>query len=154
MSTKTAKKEDWQTCQMPSEQRTIVVTRTFSRTEMQRIQAGLIPQQMEDKWFIYWHDDSLFFHRSWTGYCIYVVRFAVDGNSYRMIEVALNRNSEQYGQTNDDYDAKMVNYLIDVLLLDKASDFPSEEPGSDKQVLMQWSHIGRAMLGQHPPRTE
>ena len=22
---------------------------------------------MEDKWFIYWKDDALFFHRSWTG---------------------------------------------------------------------------------------
>ena len=29
----------------------------------------------EDKWFIYWENDTLFFHRSWTGVCVYIVRF-------------------------------------------------------------------------------
>jgi len=33
---------------------------------------GLVPEEIEDKWFIYWEDDTLFFHRSWTGNCIYV----------------------------------------------------------------------------------
>ena len=37
---------------------------------MDQIRAGHIPEMMEDKWFIYWQDDRLFFHRSWTGYCI------------------------------------------------------------------------------------
>ena len=37
---------------------------------------------MEDKWFIYWKEGMLFFQRSWTGFCIYVVRFAADGDAW------------------------------------------------------------------------
>ena len=48
---------------------------------MDHIRQGMIPEVMEDKWFIYWKDDALFFHRSWTGFCIYVVRFAADGEN-------------------------------------------------------------------------
>lgn len=147
-----ARKDDWQTYELPAKQITISVTGTFSRPEIQRIQEGLIPEQMEDKWFIYWHDDRPFFHRSWTGFCIYVVRFAADGDSYQMIEADLNRDPAQYRETSDSRDAKMINYLIDVLLLEKPADFPSEGPDSDMQALKQWSQVGRAMFGQHPKK--
>jgi hypothetical protein len=105
---------------------------------------------MEDKWFIYWKDDTLFFHRSWTGFCIYVVSFAAEGDSFRMIAADVNRDPEQYKATNDERDAGMISYLVDVLLLHQEAVFPSAELPSEKQTLTIWSQIGRAMLGQHP----
>ena len=77
---------------------------------------------MEDKWFIYWNDDALFFHRSWTGFCIYVVRFAADGATWRMIQADVNRDRRQYEETDDDRDARLISYLIDVLLLGRHAD--------------------------------
>lgn len=124
--------------------------RTFSSQEMKRIRRGLVPEQMEDKWFIYWKDDTLFFHRSWTGFCIYIVRFAAEGNSCRMIEADVNRDPEQYKETSNERDAEMILYLVDVLLLYQEAVFPSDESSSEKQALMNWSQVGRAMLGQHP----
>ena len=124
--------------------------RTFSQEDMERIRRGLIPEQMEDKWFIYWKDDALFFHHSWTGFCIYVVRFAAVSGSWKMIEAEVNRNPEQYSEISDERDAKMISYLVDVLLLHRDADFPSDEPSSEKSALMNWSQVGRAMLGQHP----
>jgi hypothetical protein len=147
---KAAKESDWQTQPLPSQRSTIPVDRRFSSAEIQRLRSGLVPEEMEDKWFIYWQDDTLFLHRSWTGFCVYVVRFAPEGDAYRMVEAEVNRDPEQYRETNDDRDARMISYLIDVLLLGRQADFPSDEPVSEKTALQQWSQVGRAMLGQRP----
>jgi hypothetical protein len=39
----------------------------FTEEEYAKLQKGLIPTAMEDKWFIYCENDCLHFHRSWTG---------------------------------------------------------------------------------------
>ena len=39
----------------------------FDAEQFVRLKAGLIPQTMEDKWFVYYEEPELFFHRSWTG---------------------------------------------------------------------------------------
>ena len=116
---------------------------------MRQIRLGLIPEAMEDKWFVYWRDDTLFFHRSWTGICIYVARFVADGDGHRMIEAEVNRDPQQYKETRDQRDAEIISYLIDVLLLRRDAAFPSDEPSPETRALMQWSLIGRAMLGNH-----
>lgn len=100
-----------------TEHTTIVLDRSFSPSEMERICAGHIPEAMEDKWFIYWQCDTLFFHRSWTGYCIYVVHFAVEGEAGRMVRAEVNRDYEQYQREDDEQDARMISRLIDYLLL-------------------------------------
>lgn len=145
-----ARKTDWKTKELPSERSIVPLSRTFSADEMRQIREGLLPQQMEDKWFIYWQDDALYFHRSWTGFCIYVVRFAVEGNSFRVVEADVNRDPEQYGETDDARDAKMISFLIDLLLLRQRGDYPSKKSDPEMEALEQWSSVGRAMLGQHP----
>lgn len=147
---KIAKQSDWRSKELPSERSTISLDRHFSSDEIRRMQAGLVPEQMEDKWFVYWQDDTLFFHRSWTGVCIYAVRVVAEGDSYRMVEADVNRDPDEYGGTNDDHDAEMISYLIDVLLLGNFAEFPSEEPNSETKALKQWSQIGRAMMGKRP----
>ena len=147
---KPAKKADWKNQPLPRERTTIPLARSFTSEEMGRIRQGVVPEQMEDKWFVYWQDDALFFHRSWTGYCIYRVRFSSADGGYRMFEADVNRNSAQYKEVSDERDAEMISYLVDLLLLHQDAVFPSEEPGSERQALKSWSQVGRAMLGQHP----
>jgi len=43
----------------------------FSVEQFARLKIGLIPQVMEDKWFIYYEPPHLFLHRSWTGQPVY-----------------------------------------------------------------------------------
>jgi hypothetical protein len=147
---KTSKPSDWKTIALPAKRTTISLDRAFTSHEMELIRKGLIPQQMEDKWFIYWTDDSLCFHRGWTGACIYVVHFVNEDDAWRMVEADVNRDPEQYGETDDKRDAQMISYLVDVLLLQKEADFPCDEASSDKAVLTNWRAVGRAMLGEHP----
>ena len=143
-----ATKTDWQTQELSSTHRTVRLDRTFSPPETRRLRSGLVPGQMEDKWFIYWQDDALYFHRSWTGFCIYAVRFETDGDSCRMFEADLNRERSQYSQTDDEHDAAMISYLIDVLLLDREADFPTDAADRGEAALEQWSQVGRAMLDE------
>ena len=147
---KQAKASDWKTKPLPVQRTTIFFDRSFTSQEMERIQAGLIPEQMEDKWFIYWNEDRLFFHRSWTGFCVYMVKFTNKNGSYKIVEVDVNRDSEQYSETSDKHDELMVTYLIDALLLQKDSDFPYKEQDPEKEAISKWSQVGRAMLGEHP----
>ncbi len=150
MQMRIAKATDWKTKSLPSERTTVFVERVFSEEEMDRIRRGLVPEQMEDKWFIYWKDDALFFHRSWTGYCIYIVHFAAENGSWKMIQAEVTRDTEQYTLTSDERDAEMISYLVDVLLLRRDANFPSNEPSHERSALRNWSQVGRAMLGQHP----
>jgi hypothetical protein len=46
---KIAKREDWKTEALPSKRTTFALNRRFPSTDMRKIRAGLVPQQMEDK---------------------------------------------------------------------------------------------------------
>lgn len=78
---------------------------------------GLVPEQMEDKWFIYYEDSWLRFHRSWTGVFIYGLRLEGSSDGVRVIDSWVNRNTEQYAAQDTDYDRKLVRFIIDAFLL-------------------------------------
>jgi len=81
---------------------------------------GLVPGRMEDKWFIYYEDGWLRFHRSWTGAFIYALRLDGSPAGMRVTQSWVNRNPQQYKETDTAYDRKLVRFLIDTLLLRKS----------------------------------
>ena len=152
MQSKPATQNDWKTTDMPKARANLKVERVFSSEEMERIKYGLIPEEMEDKWFIYYEEDRLYFHRSWTGYRIYVVEFQKWEDQFVISRVQANRDAEQYTEKDDEYDAKMLLFLIDLLLLGRAPEFPVRDEGEspEDESLRMWSLVGRAMLGDGP----
>ena len=112
---------------------------------MTLIRKGVVPEQMEDKWFIYYSDNCLYFHRSWTGFTVYIVRLNDRDNEAVAVDFSANRDPSQYKEDNDEGDKEMLSFLIDSLLLHRAAQFP----GSGGP-LAAWSVAGRASLGQHP----
>ena len=64
---------------------------------------------MEDKWFWYVESNKLYIHRSWTGFCIYIVELDTNGH----LEVVVNRNMEQYKNTDVDEDKNTLSHLLD-----------------------------------------
>lgn len=140
----------WKIKEMPVKRNVIALNGTFSLEEVEAMRYGLVPEQMEDKWFVYWQEDALHFFRSWTGICVYIVRFVPEGASYRMVEAIVNRDPDQYKETDDKRDAKMISFLIGVLLLHKSVEFPSDEANAHIRAAKLWAEIGRAMMGQHP----
>lgn len=105
-----AKKSDWQTSEMPVQHTTFTIKRKISKTEMEKLKLGNIPQEMEDKWFWYFENGKLYAHRSWTGFCIYILSFTPGSDT---IEVTVNRDPEQYKCTDDAEDVKSLNKLLD-----------------------------------------
>lgn len=76
------------------------------------IKKGHRPQEMEDKWFMYCECEKLFIHRSWSGYCIYIV----DLSENEVLKVTVNRNPEQYTEKNIENDISLINILINILV--------------------------------------
>ena len=65
---KIAKQPDWKTEPLPDNHITISLNLTYSKYDQQKIIAGIIPEEIDDKWFVYFDKDILSFHRSSTGF--------------------------------------------------------------------------------------
>lgn len=106
------KKSEWNMKEMPEQVEHFVIEKVLSNDELHAIQEGHKPFEMEDKWFMYYENGCLYFHRSWTGFCIYIVDLSEKGR----LNVTVNRNPEQYGEKNIEADRILLNILIDRLL--------------------------------------
>ena len=54
----------------------------FNESQFSKIKNGLIPEEMEDKWFIYYEEGFLYFHRSWTGFGMYKTKITKEPTGY------------------------------------------------------------------------
>ena len=114
----------WKTNAMPQEKKLFELELVLSAEEFQQVQLGHMPEEMEDKWFIYFEDGWLNLHRSWTGNCIYRLRFERYGDAYRVVEAWVNRSLTEYKFTDDEHDRQLVTFLIGRLLLRENSSPP------------------------------
>ena len=116
---KRVKRPNWKLFPLPEKYSVIPLDRMYSDEESDLIMAGFLPLEMEDKWFLFSENDVLFCHRSWTGYCIYQVHFVRQGSgtSLRATHAEVNRNPEQYSNTDDAEDAEHIYAIIQGFLL-------------------------------------
>ncbi len=105
---KIAEKDDWKTTEMPEEHERFILHRHFNDLQMEALRRGHIPEEMEDKWFWYMEGDTLYAHRSWTGFCIYRIDFKPDDNHI----VTVSRDEEQHSWTSIEEDARKLNNLL------------------------------------------
>ena len=119
-----AQRNSRKTQPMPDKSAQLPYARQFSFEEYEQISLGLNPRQMEDKWFIFLEDDWLYLHRSWTGMCVYKVQLQQKEGKYIVTDALVNRDPEQYPVTDVNYDAAILNFLVENLLLGKHIPFP------------------------------
>ncbi|MGA7887813.1 MAG: HD domain-containing protein [Acidobacteriaceae bacterium] len=124
---KVATKRDHLNLPMPESRQRLPLRRTFNTGESILIRRGFVPASMDDKWFIYFNSatSELLIHRSWTGYCIYILKLRKKDDGYEISEAWVNRDSEQFSSKDIGLDAEVASWLIDVFLLGKRRDFPS-----------------------------
>lgn len=138
---------DWKHLPMPLARELIPYDEEFSAEEMEMIRIGYIPEVMEEKWFIYMEGDWLSLHRSWTGVCIYRVRFEQSGNNFRIAEALANRNKDQRSWESAEIDARDLSSLIHLLLLNQFVPFTSKVgEGDEEKVIRMWGIVGNAMM--------
>jgi O-acetyl-ADP-ribose deacetylase (regulator of RNase III) len=130
-----ATRDSWKAQPLPEARARLPFARDFDGEQHGRIALGIVPKQMEDKWFIFLEDDWLLFHRSWTGVCVYAVRLRRAGPGSVVEEAWANRDPGQYAKTDEGYDVRMLSFLIDRLLLGRPVAFPLEGENRSDSVL-------------------
>ncbi|MGB3511189.1 MAG: hypothetical protein WBA93_18525 [Microcoleaceae cyanobacterium] len=90
-----------------------VIEEIYTKAELERITMGLIPQSMDDKWFIFYEEPWLYLHRSWTGLCIFKVCFEVVDEYAAVTEAWVNREP---GERCGNMDIVEEKFLLEILL--------------------------------------
>lgn len=139
----------WETHDIDTPKR-IPISLQFTKEEFQKIQMGLIPMQMEDKWFIFYEEGWLYFHRSWTGFGIYKTELVKEGEVYCISEFQVERNTEKYSCEEDDEDRRNFIFLIycGLLGVDSFKMPMLIKMHTDAQALGGWSMFGNMLFGK------
>lgn len=135
--------------------REIPFAASYSLKEFEQLQKnGLIPAQMEDKWFAYCEDSKLFFHRSWTGQAVYRVEFTL----YSDHALVTNAVCAQEVLTKEgvEYHAEFLDFLIRNLLLDQSKPLPrpagihESAPGLYQHVMSRTGYAEKVFHAKRP----
>ena len=133
----------WKTLPHPSITEPLKFEAVYTAAEAAQILEGLIPVEMEDKWFIYCANGWLHFHRSWTGSLIYCLKLEYSLAGASVTDSWVNRDQAQYRETDTSYDRHLVSFLIDALLLKKNVSFPMPKDSElQPQGVVQHSYVG------------
>ena len=119
-STMTATKDSWKH-EPFVDGRPVPYARQFSREQFASIKRGLVPETMEDKWFIYF-DEHLFLHRSWSGEAVYRVSFVEHGEAVDVRDALIA--GDELAKFGGRYEAEFLGFLIGNFLLGEDIDFP------------------------------
>lgn len=86
--------------------------RTYTPVQFAWLKQGVVPREMEDKWFVFYEAPWLYLHRSWTGYAIFQARFEERAAGVTLVEALVNQDPAQY--TERDL-AAAARYLLGLL---------------------------------------
>ena len=145
MGISNATRDSWKTLPLPAELVNLCWTPSYTVEEFGRMKKGVLPLEMEDKWFIFFEEPWLYFHRSWTGECIYAVQLESFPAGVSVVASWVNRDPE-HADEGTNYDRDLLAFLIDALLLGKHADFPvpTNVPTDVPAGIYQHAVVGRA----------
>jgi len=143
----TATKETWKNIPIDNPKR-IDIDLVFTDKQFSKLTMGLIPQQMEDKWFIYYEEEWLYFHRSWTGNGMYKAKLNKITDGYSIKEFWAERNQEKYNNEDDNTDIETFSFLIarGLLGIDINNIYSSRNIKSETDALKGWSNLGNMLF--------
>ncbi len=96
--------DSWKRLPMPPEHVVIPVGLKVDAGDWETIEMGHFPEEMEDHWFMYCDEKVCRWYRSWTGLCIYEAEYRKEGEQIVIGNLTVNRNPQEYGQTDDEAD--------------------------------------------------
>ncbi len=108
----TATKDSWKNLPMPEQCAVIPMHVEIPAEAMRIVKQGHIPEAMEDHWFMYCDESTIRYYRSWTGLCIFIAQYEESGNKCVITELKVNRNSSQYGSTDNEKDTALFMALL------------------------------------------
>jgi hypothetical protein len=112
-----AKRSDWKAKPMPAARRRLELILVLDAAQRRRVEQGLVPRAMEDKWFAFVEAGRLHLCRSWTGFTIFEATLAPKADGSAMLcDVIVNDDGQQFGGS-EMFAAEMFETTVrDVLL--------------------------------------
>ena len=102
---------------------------SYSIADYAILTRGLQAEEMEDRWNVVFEDPWLYLCRSWTGFCIYGLRFAVsDAGEAVVVESWVSRDTSQYGGSSVEHERAVARFVVDGLMLHRYVELP-DPPG-------------------------
>ena len=74
----------------PLERIALPLQHSFSGMEFESISQGMLSNEMNEKWNVYYEMPWIYIHRSWTGVCMYAVRLVRQDQFFTVTEAYLN----------------------------------------------------------------
>jgi hypothetical protein len=144
--------------EMPRLRATIRVEDRYPKECFDALFRVVLPGEMEDKWIVFpgTEETVVDFHRSWTGFHLYrVYLFEDDDGSWYIDRVDVNRDPDEYSETDDAYDGQLVRWLIRTLLLNEQREFPADSSlAGDAALFAKWSFGGSAAIPNPRPNDD
>jgi hypothetical protein len=107
-----AREYDWQIKLMPAQHRMVPLDFTLTATEADCVRMGFIPKEQEEHWFAWFSENTLYQHRSWTGYCIDQIHFVPNGGGLRATHAEVNNDPEQYQAGTGEEAARRIEGMV------------------------------------------
>lgn len=115
-----ATQADWENQPLRGRYSTVPLNLVFDSQQFALLRMGFIPNDQNDKWFSYFADNILYQHRSWTGICIDRIYFEPHQDGGMLATHAeVNRNREEYGETDDEADIQRIREMLAYLATPK-----------------------------------
>jgi ADP-ribosyl-[dinitrogen reductase] hydrolase len=120
----------------------------FTEEQFSKLKLGLIPHAMEDKWFIFYENDWLYFHRSWTGFGIFKAQLINGQDGHSITEFWAERNQDKYSIEDDQSDIETLLFLITegLLGIDTRELYIQNNIKSETDIVKGWSNFGTLLF--------
>ncbi|WP_308288873.1 ADP-ribosylglycohydrolase family protein [Streptomyces humicola] len=86
---------------------------TWTPGQWQRIRLGIASQAMEEKWNVYLDGDRMFWHRSWTGHCIFEVAVEQTAHGWRPTGAWVESDRGTYQRGTNEAESLFLHILLD-----------------------------------------
>ena len=120
----------------------------FTDAQFSKLMKGLVPHEMEDKWFIFFENDWLYFHRSWTGHGIFKAQLTKEQDGYSIKEFWAERKNEIYSNQDDGSDIETLCFLIasGLLRVDVREIYLQNNIKTENDLIKGWSDFGSLLF--------
>jgi hypothetical protein len=133
----------WKVLPLPEIQVDLCFAESYTTAEFELIKRGSIPDDMEDKWFIFFEEPWVYVHRSWTGSGVFGAEFRPSLGGASVVSSWVGRSQ---ASAATDYDRALLKCLIDDLLLGRPAGFavPEDLPANVSKGVYQHHATGSA----------
>jgi len=148
-SVEIATRNSWQNQPITNPKR-IEIDLHCTRKQFSKLKIGLIPEQMEDKWFIFYEKGWLYCHRSWTGKGIFKAKLIKETGGYCIKELWAENDQEIWESTGDNEDVHTFFFLVawGLLNIDVRQFYSEQNIKSERDSVNTWSLFGRMYFSE------